>query len=176
MKLRTLDDLFLDQLRDLYSAENQLLKALPRLAKAATAPELQDALHDHLEQTEGQAERLEQICEQLGARPRGKKCTAMEGLIEEAKELLGEDAEEAVRDAGLIAAAQKVEHYEIACYGCARTWARQLGHHQAADLLQQSLHEEEEADRKLTRLAEGLVNLEAAGAASGPAGGREETR
>jgi ferritin-like metal-binding protein YciE len=161
MKLTTLEDLYLNELRDLHSAEKQILKALPKMAKAASAPELRQAFEEHLEQTEGHLERLEEILKQLGKRPAGKKCLAMEGLIEEGKELLEMDAEPGVMDAGLIAAAQKVEHYEMAGYGCVRTYARLLGEEEAADLLQQTLDEEGETDKRLTELAEGVVNLQA---------------
>jgi ferritin-like metal-binding protein YciE len=161
MKLGSLHDLYVDELRDLYNAENQLLKALPKMAKAANAPELRAAFEEHLAVTEGQVERLSRIFKQLGERPTGKKCVAMEGLIEEGKELMEEDAEPAVLDAALIAAAQKVEHYEIAGYGCVRTYARMLGYDDAAQLLQETLDEEGEADKKLTDLAESVVNVEA---------------
>jgi len=127
MKMKNLHDLFVAELRDLYSAEKQLLKALPKMAKAATSDELREGFEQHLEQTEVQAQRLEQIFEELGVSPRGKKCVAMEGLIEEGKEQMQEDMEESVLDAALIAAAQKVEHYEIAGYGTACTFARTLG-------------------------------------------------
>jgi ferritin-like metal-binding protein YciE len=161
MKLKTLNDLFVDQLKDLYSAENQLLKALPKMAKAAESEELRDAFTAHLEETKGQVERLEKIFSGLDVSPRGKKCKAMEGLIEEGKELIEEDAEPNVKDAGLIGAAQKVEHYEIAAYGTARTIAQQLGHDDYADLLQETLDEEGAADQKLTDIAESSVNAEA---------------
>src|SRR5207253_4848194 len=129
-------------------AENQLVKALPKLAKAASAPELRAAFEEHLEVTRGQVERLEKIFDALDMKPRGKKCQAMEGLIDEGKELMDEDIEPAVMDAALIAAAQKVEHYEIAGYGCARTFAHLLGEEKAAELLQETLDEEGEADKK----------------------------
>ena len=161
MKMKSLQDLLVDELKDLYSAENQLVKALPKMAKAATSPELRQGFEDHLEQTRGQVERLEQICDQLGVSPKGKKCTAMEGLIEEGKELMEEDAEPAVLDAGLIAAAQKVEHYEIASYGTVREWAEQLELNEAATLLEETLDEEKETDEKLTELAKKMVNEEA---------------
>lgn len=161
MSLDSLHDLYVDGLKDLYSAESQLLKALPRMAKAASAPELQAAFTEHLEVTRKQVERLDEIFEELGASPKGKKCKAMEGLIEEGKELLAEDGEPAVIDAALICAAQKVEHYEIAGYGCARTFARLLGYADAEALLQRTLDEEGEADKKLTALAETVVNVEA---------------
>lgn len=146
---------------DLYNAENQLLKALPKMAKAASAPELRDAFEEHLTVTKGQVERLDQIFEALGERPAGKKCVAMEGLIEEGKEMMKEDAEPAVLDAALIAAAQRVEHYEMAGYGCVRTSARLLGYEEAAELLQATLEEEGEADHKLTGLAESVINIKA---------------
>ncbi len=162
MKLETLHDLFVHELRDIYSAENQLLKALPRMAKAASSEELRAAFEEHLGQTQDQVERLETIFEQLEVRPRGKKCVAMEGLIEEGKDLLGDDADPAVKDAALIASAQKVEHYEIAAYGTVRTYAELLGFDGAAALLQQSLDEESATDEKLTELARS-VNVAAGG-------------
>lgn len=164
MRIESLHDLFVNELRDLYHAEHQLVKALPRMAKAASSGELRQALEEHLEQTQGHAERLEQIFERLGLKAKGKKCEAMEGIIAEGKELLGEDLEDAVLDAGIIGAAQKVEHYEMAGYGTARTWAEQLGFREEAELLQRTLDEEKAADEKLTRIAENIVNLEAVGA------------
>ena len=161
MALDTLHDLYVEELRDLYSAENQLLKALPRMAKAATAPELEAAFREHLAVTVEQVGRLERIFDELGERAKGKKCKAMEGLIEEGKEVMGEDGEPAVIDAALICAAQKVEHYEMAGYGCARTFARLLGYTDAEALLQQTLDEEGEADKKLSALAETIINVEA---------------
>jgi|SRR6185503_5797571 len=160
-KLNTLEDLFMDTLKDLYSAEKQLVKALPKMVKAAQASDLQKAFQDHLSQTEGHVERLEQIFTDLEGSPRGKKCVGMEGLIEEGSEIMQEEAEPDVMDAGLIAAAQKVEHYEIAGYGTARTWAQQLGNNKAARLLQATLDEEGEANKKLTEIAESHVNMEA---------------
>jgi ferritin-like metal-binding protein YciE len=160
MKLQTLHDLYVAELRDLYSAENQILKALPRMAKKASSPDLKRAFEEHLEQTQGHVERLEEVFEKLDVKPRGKKCKAMEGLIEEGKEVM-EEAGEDVLDAALIAAAQKVEHYEMASYGCARTYARLLGDAEAADLLQQTLDEEGETDKRLTQLAESHINAEA---------------
>jgi ferritin-like metal-binding protein YciE len=160
-KMSTLEDLYTDLLKDLYSAEKQLVKALPKMVRAAQASDLQKAFQNHLSQTEGQVERLEQIFSDLEASPRGKKCVGMEGLIEEGSEIMQEDAEPDVMDAGLIAAAQKVEHYEIASYGTARTWAQQLGYDKAARLLQETLDEEGEANKKLTAIAESHVNMEA---------------
>ena len=161
MSLESLRDLYIEELRDLYNAENQLVKALPKMAKAASAPELRAAFEEHLAVTQGQVERLDQIFEKLGERATGKKCVGMEGLIEEGKELLKEDAEPSVLDAALISAAQKVEHYEIAGYGCVRTYAQMLGFDDAADLLQATLDEESETDEKLTELAETLINVQA---------------
>jgi ferritin-like metal-binding protein YciE len=160
MKLESLEDLFVEELKDLYNAENQLLKALPKMAKAATARELKNGFEKHLKQTEGHVDRLEQIFNGLDASPKGKKCKAMEGLIEEGAEVIEEDAESEVKDAALIAAAQRVEHYEIAGYGCVRTYAQLLGNDKAAKLLQQTLDEEAETDEALTELAE-TINVEA---------------
>ncbi len=160
-KMQTLEDMYMDLLKDLYSAEKQLVKALPKMAKAADASDLQDAFQEHLQQTEGHVNRLEQIFSQMEGSPRGKKCVGMEGLIKEGGELMKEDAEPEVMDAGLIAAAQKVEHYEIAGYGTARTWAQRLGYDDAARTLQQTLDEESMANEKLTRIAESHVNVEA---------------
>jgi ferritin-like metal-binding protein YciE len=160
-KMSTLEDLYTDLLKDLYSAEKQIVKALPKLAKNAQSPDLQKAFQEHLKQTEGHVERIERIFSDLDGSPRGKKCVGMEGLIEEGNELLQEDVEPDVLDAGLIAAAQKVEHYEIASYGTARAWAERLGYDQAARLLQQTLEEESMANEKLTRIAESHVNMEA---------------
>jgi ferritin-like metal-binding protein YciE len=156
-----LHDLFVDELKDLYNAENQLIKALPRMAKAASAPELKRAFEKHLAETERQAQRLEQIGRALDVKVAGKKCKGMEGLIAEGKELMQEDLDENALDAGLIGAAQKVEHYEIAAYGTARTHAQMMGHDKAAQLLQQTLDEEGATDKKLTALAEQLINVEA---------------
>ncbi|MDQ6862079.1 MAG: ferritin-like domain-containing protein [Verrucomicrobiota bacterium] len=159
--IESLKELLEEELKDIYSAEKQLLKAMPRMAKKASSEELRSALQQHLEVTQGQVERLEQVFEVLGKPAKAKTCKAMQGLLEEAKEIMEEDAEDAVMDAGIIAAAQKVEHYEIASYGTVRTWARLCGENEAADLLQQTLDEEGEADQRLTELAEGVVNPEA---------------
>jgi ferritin-like metal-binding protein YciE len=161
MKMKSLNDLLVDQLKDLYSAESQLIKALPRMAKAASSEDLRAGFEKHLEETEGQLERLDQCFELLEARAKGKKCKAMEGLIEEGKELLQGNVDPDVLDAGLIAAAQKVEHYEIASYGCTVTWAERLGLTQVAKLLQETLDEEKATDVKLTELAESMVNADA---------------
>lgn len=160
-KVRTLEDLFIDLLKDLYSAEKQLVKALPKMAKNAQASDLQRAFQDHLKQTEKQAERIERIFSDLEGSPRGKKCVGMEGLVAEGDEIMKEAAEPEAMDAGLIAAAQKVEHYEIAGYGTARAWARHLGYNEAAKLLDQTLEEESMANELLTRIAESHVNMEA---------------
>jgi ferritin-like metal-binding protein YciE len=157
----SLKDLYVDELRDLYDAEHQIIKALPRLIDAASSDELQSALNEHLEITKQQAERLEQIFESLGEKAKGKKCKGMEGLIKEGSEVIEENDDEQVRDAGIISAAQRVEHYEMAGYGTVRTYASLLGEDEAADLLQQTLDEEKEADDKLTQLAE-QINVEAA--------------
>jgi ferritin-like metal-binding protein YciE len=162
MKLMSLEELLTDELKDLYSAENQLVKALPKMAKATESQDLRRALEHHLEQTRNQVRRIEQICNELSIKPGGKKCVGMEGIIEEGKELLQAKAEPDTLDAALIGAAQKVEHYEISAYGTARAHARQLGFMKAADLLGETLAEEEQADEKLTMLAENMVNVQAA--------------
>lgn len=155
-KISTAKDLLVEELKDLYSAESQLLKALPKMAKAAESEELKDAFTTHLKQTEGQVKRLEKVMKQLDESPKGKKCKAMEGLIEEAKEVLEEDYEPALRDLALIVAAQKVEHYEIAGYGSARTLAELLEEDDVAELLQETLDEEGETDKLLTQIAQTL--------------------
>jgi ferritin-like metal-binding protein YciE len=164
MKLESLKELFVEELKDLYSAENQILKALPKMIKKASSNQLKSGFEEHLEQTKGHVERLEKIFQQLDESPKGKKCKGMEGIITDGAELMEEDAEPDVMDAGLIAAAQRVEHYEIAGYGCVRTYARLLGHPNVVQLLESTLNEEKETDAKLTRLAEN-VNVEAKEAA-----------
>lgn len=154
MKLNTLDQLFEDQIKDLYSAESQLIKALPKMAKRASSPALKSALTDHLEETKGQLQRLEIVAEKVGMKPTGKKCAAMEGLIEEGSEVLEADGPDTIIDLALIAAAQRVEHYEISAYGTARALAEQLGHKNAISLLQETLDEESAADDKLTEISE----------------------
>ena len=161
MKLDTLKKLYVEELRDLYNAENQLLKALPKMAKGASSEELKQAFEDHLEQTKDHVERLEEIFRGLDESPKGKTCHGMKGLVEEGSEILGQDGEDSVLDAGIIAAAQKVEHYEIASYGTVRTFATLLGEDEAAELLQQTLDEEGETDKRLNELAEEIVNPEA---------------
>ncbi len=158
-KITSPRDLLMEEIKDLYSAENQLVKALPRMAKAASSSELRSAFEKHLGETERHVERLENVMEQLEGTPRGKKCAAMEGLIEEGKEMIAEDASPAMKDLGLITAAQKVEHYEIAGYGCARTLAELAGEDKVAKVLQQTLDEEGKTDKLLTQIAMGL-NLE----------------
>lgn len=160
-KLTSLHDLLVHELQDIYHAENQIVKALPKMVKAATHPELQAAFEEHLEQTEGQVTRLEQVFKLLGIPVKGKKCEGMAGLIEEGKETMEQDAEPAVMDAALIAAAQKIEHYEIASYGCVATYAQMLGLEEVHELLSQTLDEEETTDEKLTALAESVINVEA---------------
>src|ERR1041384_6566056 len=160
-KMNTLEDMYMDLLKDLYSAEKQLVKALPKMAKAASNSDLQKAFQDHLRQTEGHVDRIERIFSDAGGSPRGKKCVGMEGLVQEGAEVMKENAEPDVMDAGLIAAAQKVEHYEIAGYGTARTWAERIGNDKAARLLQQTLDEESMANEKLTQIAESQVNVQA---------------
>lgn len=161
MKLETLRDLYAEQLKDLYSAETQLVDALPKMAKAASNPQLQRAFQEHLAQTRQHVQRLEQIFQQLGDKPKGQTCKGMEGLIKEGEEMIKMKGDSAAIDAGLIAAAQRVEHYEIAGYGCVRTYAAQIGDSQGAMLLQQTLDEEGMTDKRLTQLAEQVINLEA---------------
>ena len=161
MSMDSLKDLYIDELKDLYNAENQLLKALPKMAKKASAPELKRAFQEHLAQTEGHVNRLEKIFKGLGEKPTGKTCKAMKGLVEEGKEIIEEDGDDAVLDAALIGAAQKVEHYEIAGYGVARTFASLLGEEDAMESLQRTLNEEGETDKKLSQIAESVINIEA---------------
>jgi ferritin-like metal-binding protein YciE len=163
MAQRTLHDLFVEQLQDMYSAESQLVKALPKMAKAATNAELKRGIEQHLKQTEQQYNRLEKVFTAIGEKAKRKTCEAMEGLVEEASDWLGTSAMPEVKDAGLIAHAQKAEHYEIATYGCLITWAKQLDlSDDAVSLLKQNMNEEKETDEKLTQLAENMINLQAA--------------
>lgn len=155
-KLKTLEDFLIEELKDLYSAEKQLTKALPKMAKAANSDDLRQAFEVHLNETEKQVARLEKISDLAGKSLNGKKCVAMEGLIEEGKEIIEADCTPEVRDAALIAAAQKVEHYEIASYGCAKTYARLLGYNEIEELLEATQEEESSADEKLTILSEDL--------------------
>lgn len=161
MKLDSLETLFVHELKDLLSAEKQLVKALPKMAKGAASDTLRGAFEEHLEQTKGHVERLEKIFSMIDKAARAEHCKAMEGLIAEGSDLLEEEGEDAVKDAALIAAAQRVEHYEISAYGSARTLAELLGLDKAAKLLQQTLDEEKETDEKLTELAMSEVNVEA---------------
>ena len=161
MKLASLEDLFVHELKDLLSAEKQLVKALPKMAKGANSPALQAAFEEHLEQTKGHVERLEKIFSILDKSPRAEHCKAMEGLVQEGADLLEEEGAAMVKDAALIGAAQRVEHYEIAAYGTTRTLAELLGQNEAAKLLQQTLDEEKATDEKLTELAMSEVNPEA---------------
>jgi len=160
-KLNSLDDLLVHELQDIYNAEGQILKALPKMVKAATHPDLKAAFEEHRVQTEGQVRRLEQAFKLLGVPAKDKKCDGMAGLLEEGKKVMEENAETPVLDAALIGAAQKVEHYEIASYGCLCTYAEMLGYDQVHDLLGQNLDEEETTDQKLTALAENVINQEA---------------
>jgi len=161
MAPENLHELLVEELKDLFSAESQLVKALPKMVKKAQDMELRTAFQSHLTQTVGHVDRIERVCELLDAKPRGKKCVAMEGLIEEGKEEMEEITDRDVLDAAMIGAAQKVEHYEMAAYGTARTHALRLGYVEAASILQQTLEEEGDADKKLTRIAESHVNAEA---------------
>jgi ferritin-like metal-binding protein YciE len=162
MKVESLRDVLSESLRDLYNAENQLVKALPKMAKAASSGQLQSAFEKHLEETKGHVERLDQVCEKLGIRPKGKTCQAMKGLIEEGSEAIEKSGNPNAKDAALINAAQKVEHYEIAGYGTARAFAEVLGEKEVAELLQKTLTEERAADEKLTEVAESGLNADAA--------------
>lgn len=167
-KMVTLNDLLEDELKDIYSAEKQLIKALPKMAKKASSTELRSALQEHLEITKRQTQRLERVFEELGSKAKAKTCEAMKGLIEEAEDMMSEDAEEAVLDAAIIGCAQKVEHYEIASYGTVKAWAQRIGNDRAARLLDETLQEEGEADQRLTDIAESMVNEEAQSGNGGP--------
>jgi ferritin-like metal-binding protein YciE len=161
----TLHDAFIDELRDTYDAEKQLIKALPKMAKAATSPQLRSAFESHLKETRGHVERLEQVFETIDEPVKGKHCDGIAGIIEEGKSMMEEDFDEATMDAALIAAGQRAEHYEMAAYGTLVAWAQGMGHNEAAMLLQETLDEEKAADEKLTDLAEGGINQQAAAAA-----------
>jgi len=161
MKLESLKDLYLEQLRDLYSAETQIIQALPRMAEAATSADLRKGFNDHLRQTEEHVRRLEQIFQDLQESPKGQTCEGMKGLLKEGSEMMRMRGEPSVLDAGLIAAAQRVEHYEMAGYGTVRTYAEMLGKTQHVSLLERTLQEEEQTDERLTELAESHINLEA---------------
>jgi ferritin-like metal-binding protein YciE len=161
MQNSSLKELYIEELRDIYDAENQLVKALPEMARAATSEELRSGFEKHLEQTKEHARRLEQVFNELGEKVKGKKCKGMQGLVSEANEVIDEDFEDDVKDAALISAAQRVEHYEIAAYGTVRTYAEILGEQNAVSLLEKTLEEEKATDEKLTALAEG-INVQAA--------------
>ncbi len=161
MELQTLQDLFIHELKDLYSAENQISKALPKMVKAASNAKLSAGFKTHLEQTKEHIARLEKILKGHDETTRGPKCKGMEGLLKEGKDMIEEEADEEVRDAGLIAAAQRVEHYEMAGYGCARSYAQLLGHNADAKILQKTLDEEGATDQKLTKLAMSTINVAA---------------
>src|SRR4051812_29787194 len=167
MKIDSLEMLLEEELKDLYSAEKQLVKALPKMMKKASSDELRTALEEHLEVTEAQVERLERVFEELGKPAKAKTCEAMKGLIEEAQDMMSEDMEDAVMDAAIIGCAQKVEHYEIASYGTVKTWAERLGLDEAAELLDETLQEEGDADQRLTEIAENVVNEEATAGSGG---------
>ena len=156
-----LHELFLDELADVYNAEKQLLKALPKMAKAANSDELRQAFESHLEETQGQVGRIEELAQKMDESIKEKKCKAMEGLLKEGEEIMEENEDSPALDAALIAAAQKVEHYEIASYGTLCAWAKLLGHQDALELLQETMDEEEAADKKLTTIAETVANVEA---------------
>lgn len=172
MALNSFDDLFVEQLEDLYDAEQRLVKALPKMADAAHNPTLKNAFREHLRQTEGQVSRLEQVFRMIGKEAKSKTCEAMKGLVSEGSEAIDSTGNPDVKDAALIAAGQRVEHYEIAGYGTARTFAERLGRRDAAQLLQQTLDEEVATDKKLTTIAEQTINPKAASTASGKAGAR----
>ncbi len=160
MKMQSLNDVLTDELKDIYSAENQIIKALPKMAKASNG-ELRNAFEHHLQQTRTHAQRIEQVCRELNITPKGKKCAGMQGLIDEGAEVLDAKGSEDAMEAALIGAAQRVEHYEIAAYGTARTHAQQLGYTGAVNLLEQTLQEEKETDKILTEIAENHINPEA---------------
>jgi ferritin-like metal-binding protein YciE len=161
VKLNSLHDLYITELKDLFDAENRMIKALPKMAKAAGSPELRSAFEEHLQQTQVHSDRLSRIFERMNESPKGGKCKGMEGIIDEGEDLMGQDAPPAVCDAALISSAQRVEHYEIAAYGTVRTFARRLGADQDVQLLEETLREEKDTDKKLTTLAESYINEEA---------------
>jgi ferritin-like metal-binding protein YciE len=170
----TLHDAFLDELRDCYDAEKQLVKALPKMARSATSPDLREALESHLQETQGHVDRIEQIFGALDEKVRGKHCEGIAGIIEEGKAIMEEDFDGNTMDAALIAAGQRAEHYEMAAYGTLIAWARAMGHTDVVNLLQDTLDEEKAADEKLTELAEGGINQEAADAAHSDGDEQEE--
>ncbi len=167
MKLESLHELFLTELQDMYDAENELTKALPKMAEKANYPELKSSIEQHLEQTRNHAQRLEEVFRSLGEKAKTQKCKGIRGIIDEGEDLAGRSGDPAAIDAGIIASAQKVEHYEIAAYGSLCSWAETMGHQRELQLLEQTLQEEKETDRKLTQLAERMVNVDAVRAAGG---------
>jgi ferritin-like metal-binding protein YciE len=173
MEHNALMELYIDELKDLYDAESRLVKALPKVAKAATSEKLRSAVEEHLEQTKGHVDRLKEIFDNLSEKATGKKCAGMMGILKEGEEIMDEDFEGAVMDAALISAAQRVEHYEIAAYGCVKTWAELLGENEASSLLEKTLEEEKETDEKLTQLAE-EINMQAKEQGSEAEEGEEE--
>ena len=175
MPEKGLKELYIDELKDLYNAENQLVKALPKMAKAASSEKLRAGFEEHLEQTKGHVSRLEQIFESLEESPKGKKCKGMAGLVEEGSEIIDGDIEDGLKDAGLIGAAQRVEHYEIAAYGTVRAFAETLGQSEHASLLEKTLEEEKETDEKLTELAK-QINAQAAKAVARRVGGSRDRK
>lgn len=176
MQKDSMRKLYIDELKDLYNAETQLVKALPKMAKASSNDELREAFEEHLRQTSEQVSRLEQIFEMLDEKPTGKKCLGMEGLVKEAAETMKEDYEDSVMDAALIGAAQRVEHYEIAGYGTVREFAQLLGEEDHVSLLEQTLEEEKQTDEKLTQLAEDINSPADSTESEGESEGEEETR
>jgi ferritin-like metal-binding protein YciE len=176
MKTQTLRDLYVDELKDLYDAENRLIKALPKMAKTATSDELRSGIEHHLEQTKEHANRLKQVLTDLGEKAGGKKCPGMMGILEEGQEMLDEDFDGALMDAAIISAAQRFEHYEIAAYGCVRSWAELLGETEASQLLEKTLEEEKETDEKLTQLSETVNSQAQSEGGAGEEGEEEETR
>jgi ferritin-like metal-binding protein YciE len=179
MKHKALMEVYVDELKDLYDAENRLVKALPKVAKAATSEKLRSAVEEHLEQTKGHVDRLKEIFDNMREKATGKKCAGMIGILKEGEEIMEEDYEGETMDAALISAAQRVEHYEIAAYGCVRTWADLLGENEASALLDKTLEEEKETDEKLTQLAEEInVQAKEGGAESeeGKEGEKEQPR
>lgn len=161
MKIENMEELFLAEIEDLYDCEKRLTKALPKMAKASTSPELRQAFESHLQETQGHVERLEKVFSEMGKKPKAEACEAIKGLIEEGEQMISNTEHSPLRDAGIIAAANRVEHYEIAAYGSARTFAQTLGLKSAVTLLEQTLEEEKKADKKLTQLAETMINHEA---------------
>lgn len=161
MKVKSLKELYVEELKDVYDAENQIVKALPKMAKATTDSKLKQAFEEHLEQTRGHVRRLEQIFDGLGESAKAKKCDGLRGIIDEGEKTISDGEQGPVLDAGLIAGAQRVEHYEMAAYGSLRTWAQQLGDNRAAQLLEETLNEEKQADHLLTQIAETSVNAQA---------------